>query len=49
MAPAAAVDALVDFAAVDNGAAPAFEPSPIWDPGMDPFPQEPGRGGAHRA
>ena len=39
MTPEAAVDALVEFAAVDNRAAPAFEPSPIWDPGMDPFPK----------
>ena len=38
MTPEAAVDSLVEFAAVD-GAAPAFEPSPIWDPGMDPFPK----------
>ncbi len=39
MTPEAAVDALVELAAVDNRAAPAFEPSPIWDPGMDPFPK----------
>ena len=39
MTPAAAVDSLVEFAAVDAGAAAAFEPSPIWDPGMDPFPK----------
>ncbi len=39
MSPEAAVDALVDFNAVDNRAAPAFEPSPIWNPGMDPFPK----------
>ena len=39
MTPEAAVDALVEFADVDNGAAPAFEPSPIWDPGMNPFPK----------
>ena len=38
MTPGAAVDALVEFAAVVD-AAPAFEPSPIWDPGMDPFPK----------
>ena len=39
MSPEAAVDALVELGAVDNAAAPAFEPSPIWDPGMDPFPK----------
>ena len=39
MTPEAAVDALVEFAAVDDAAAPAFESSPIWDPGMDPFPK----------
>ena len=38
MTPEAAVDALVEFAAVVDTAA-AFEPSPIWDPGMDPFPK----------
>ena len=38
MTPAAAVDALVEFAAVVD-AASAFEPSPIWDAGMDPFPK----------
>ena len=38
MTPEAAVDALVEFAAVDD-AAPVFEPSPIWDAGMDPFPK----------
>ena len=38
MTPEAAVDALVEFAAVVD-TAPAFEPSPIWDPGMDPFPK----------
>ena len=39
MTPEAAVESLVEFAAVDNRGAPAFEPSPIWDPGMDPFPK----------
>ena len=39
MTPEAAVDSLVDFAAVVDRATPAFEPSPIWDPGMDPFPK----------
>ena len=39
MTPEAVVDALVELAAVDGTAAPAFEPSPIWDPGMDPFPK----------
>ena len=39
MTPEAAVAALVELAAVDNRAAPAFEPSPIWDPGMNPFPK----------
>ena len=38
MTPEAAVDSLVEFTAIDNRAAPAFESSPIWDPGMDPFP-----------
>ncbi len=39
MSPEAAVDSLVEFAAIDNRAAPAFESSPIWNPGMDPFPK----------
>ena len=39
MSPEAAVDSLVDFTAVDNRAAPAFELSPIWNRGMDPFPK----------
>ena len=39
MTPEAAVDSFVEFTAVDNRAAPAFEPSPLWDPGMDPFPK----------
>ncbi len=39
MTPEAAVDSFVEFTAGDNRAAPAFEPSPLWDPGMDPFPK----------
>ena len=39
MSPEAAVTELVDFTTIDNTAAPAFDPSPIWDPGMDPFPK----------
>jgi len=39
MTPEAVVETLVEFAAVDRTAAAAFEPSPIWDPGMDPFPK----------
>ncbi|MDA1093484.1 MAG: DUF1800 domain-containing protein [Acidobacteria bacterium] len=38
MTPEQAVAELVDYAAIDNSATPAFDPSPIWDPGMDPFP-----------
>ena len=39
MTPDAAVDELVNYTTVDNSATPAFNPSPIWDPGMDPFPK----------
>ena len=39
MSPEAVVDELVDFTAVENTVAPEFEPSPIWDRGMDPFPK----------
>jgi len=39
MTPAQAVDSLIDYASVDNSATAAFDPSPIWDPGMDPFPK----------
>ena len=39
MTPEAAVDSLVNYATIDNSATPAFDPSPIWDPGMDPFPK----------
>ena len=39
MTPDAAVDELVNYTTVDNSATPAFDPSPIWDPGMDPFPK----------
>lgn len=38
MTPRQAVDRLVDYEAVDNGAARPFEESGVWDPGMDPFP-----------
>ncbi len=39
MTPEQAVDELVNFADIDNGATPAFEASPIWDAAMDPFPK----------
>ena len=39
MTPDAAVDELVNYTAVDNSATPGFDPSPIWDAGMDPFPK----------
>ena len=39
MTPEAAVDDLVNFTTIDNRGVPAFDPSPIWDPGMDPFPK----------
>ena len=38
MSPEAVVDQLINYDAVPDEA-PAFEPSPIWDPGMDPFPK----------
>ena len=38
MTPAEAVDVLIDFQAQPD-TAPPFDPSPIWDPGMDPFPK----------
>ncbi len=38
MTPAEAVDSLVDFQGQPD-TAPPFDPSPIWDPGMDPFPK----------
>ena len=38
MTPAEAVDGLVNYQGRPD-VAPAFEPSPIWDPGMDPFPK----------
>ena len=39
MTPEAAVDELVNYTTIDNSGVPAFDPSPIWDPGMDPFPK----------
>ena len=39
MTPDAVVKQLVDYATVDNTGVPEFEPSPIWDAGMDPFPK----------
>ncbi len=39
MTPEAAIDELVNYTTVDNSGTPAFDPSPIWDPGMDPFPK----------
>ena len=38
MTPREAVDRLVDYEAIDDDLA-AFNASPIWDPGMDPFPK----------
>ena len=38
MTPQQAVDWLVDYETVDNGALVPFDESGIWDPGMDPFP-----------
>ena len=38
MSPAAAVEWLVRYETT-AATAPAFVPSPIWDPGMDPFPK----------
>jgi uncharacterized protein DUF1800 len=37
MTPRQAVDALVEFQSLKNDLRP-FDPSGIWDPGMDPFP-----------
>ena len=39
MTPAAAVDEFVNYTTIDNSGVPEFDPSPIWDPGMDPFPK----------
>ena len=39
MTPAAAVDEIVNYTTIDNSQTPAFDPSPIWDSGMDPFPK----------
>ena len=39
MTPERAVDELVNYTTIDNGRTPGFEASPIWDPGMDPFPK----------
>ena len=39
MTPEAVVDQLVNFHTIENSTTPAFDPSPIWDPGMDPFPK----------
>ena len=38
MTPGQAVDALVDYEAIDDRGQPPFEESGIWDPRMDPFP-----------
>jgi uncharacterized protein (DUF1800 family) len=38
MTPQQAVSALVDYNAIDDSALKPFEPSGMWDPGMDPFP-----------
>ena len=38
MTPARAVDALVDYDAIDDRGQPPFDESGIWDAGMDPFP-----------
>ncbi len=38
MTPTQAVDWLVDYETIDNGALMPFDESGIWDPGMDPFP-----------
>ena len=37
MTPAAAVNEFVNYTTIDNSGVPEFDPSPIWDPGMDPF------------
>ena len=39
MTPERAVDELVNYTTIDNSRTPGFEASPIWDPGMDPFPK----------
>ena len=39
LTPAAAVDWLVDYELVTNHHLSGFDASPIWDPGMDPFPK----------
>ena len=39
LTPAAAVDWLVDYELVTNDHLSGFDASPIWDPGMDPFPK----------
>jgi uncharacterized protein (DUF1800 family) len=38
MSPEVVVDQLINYDVIPDEA-PAFEPSPIWDPGMDPFPK----------
>ena len=38
MTPEEAVARLVDYGSIPDGL-PAFDASPIWDPGMDPFPK----------
>ena len=38
MSPEEAVAWLVDYASIPDGL-PAFDASPIWEPGMDPFPK----------
>ena len=39
MTPEDAVDELVNYTTIDNSQTPGFDASPIWDPGMDPFPK----------
>jgi uncharacterized protein (DUF1800 family) len=38
MSPRQAVDALVDYEAIDDRELKPFDESGVWDPGMDPFP-----------
>ena len=38
MTPQQAVNVIVDYEAIDNGALRPFDESGIWDPGMAPFP-----------
>ena len=38
LTPQQAVNALVDYEAIDNSSLKPFDESGIWDPGMDPFP-----------